>query len=72
MSQNRIEDIKSKIKLGYMLEDLKKEYPITKALFIKLGGIIPVKPITMNADWLELISGKDRIPEKQPFDNDVL
>jgi LAGLIDADG DNA endonuclease family len=43
----RIKDIKTKITLGHTYEELKKEYPITPALFLRLGGIFP-KIVTSN------------------------
>jgi len=69
---SRIDDIKNKIFLGYTLEELKKEYPITKALFVKLGGLIP-KYITINSPMVSKIVGNGVMPEIcSPLDTDVI
>jgi hypothetical protein len=69
---SRIEDIKHKISIGYNLDDLKKEYPITKALFLKLGGVIP-KYLNMNHPAIKEIVGDGLIPEVSgPLDTEVI
>jgi hypothetical protein len=69
----RIGDIKNKIILGYTLEDPKKEYPITKALFLKLGGTIS-DYITMNDHpFIKVIVGDGEIPKIcTPIDNEAV
>jgi hypothetical protein len=68
----RITDIKNKIVLGYTLEDLQKEYPITEALFIKLGGKIN-KYININHPLIYDITGDDLKSEQiMPLDTAVI
>jgi len=69
---SRIADIKNKITLGYTLEELKREYPITRALFKKLGGVIP-QYITMNHPLVREIVGDGKIPsQSSPLDTDII
>lgn len=69
---SRIEDIRNKIVLGSTLEDLKKEYPITEALFKRLGGEIP-KYVTINHPIVkEIIGSGKKSNQKMPLDTDVI
>lgn len=68
MSSKRIEIIENKIRTGTSLEDLQKEYPITKKLFLKLGGILPLKAIRINDDYIQIITGQDK---KESFDSPI-
>ena len=69
---SRIDDIKNKILLGYTLEDLKEEYPITEALFLRLGGNIP-KYITINHPIINEIVGDGQKPDIcAPLDLDAV
>lgn len=52
----RIKDIRQKIAAGYAYEQLKKSYPITRALFKRLGGVSE-KYITVNNLFAQEIVG---------------
>jgi len=65
MGSERIEDIKRKIREGYTLKHLQEEYPITRALFLKLGGSDLKKAIRINHDCLEIITEKDSLSLKR-------
>lgn len=72
MGSNRIEDIRKRIVRGESLSQISELYPITRALYEKLGGVIPKKPITMNLEAMELLIGTQRKDLKEPFDPEVL
>jgi hypothetical protein len=71
MGSNRINDIILKISKGCTFDDLVIEYPITEALFKKLGGAIDVKKIGINTDFLKYITGEDNLETQTPSDEEI-
>lgn len=76
MGSYRIDEIRTKLSKGCTFEDLSKEYPITKALFKKLGGVVEPKKIGVNIDFLRYITGEDLFvnenPSEESIDKDLL
>lgn len=72
MGSNRITDIRNKILLGHTFEELKDEYPITKALYLRLGGMVP-KYITINHPVINEIIGDNKKSDiEYPLDNEII
>lgn len=70
---SRITDIRNKIATGSTLEELQKEYPITRTLFFKLGGKSPLQTVRINHPYIREIIVDGIIPEiKTPIDRDVI
>ena len=68
----RINDIRAKIALQHTYEELKQEYPITKALFLRLGGVFP-DYVTINHPGVKRIVGNDKRSDiRFPLDTDVI
>lgn len=69
---NRIEEIKNRIVLGDSLEDLQRDYPITRALFERLGGFRPIRAVRINHPFIKRLIGNGIIPDEGMLDREAV